>query len=91
MSNNGRNASICEHLKDEVVKFGCKITKNKSILGDKVEDGTIYNCYDGSFEHMLVNNSVPLVITVEVPGKFGDLEARTVLTRKLIERFRAVI
>jgi hypothetical protein len=91
MSNNGRNASICEELKDEVVKFGCKITKNKSILGDKVEDGIIYNCYDGSFEHMLVNNSVPLVITVEVPGKFGDLEARMILTKKLIERFRAAI
>lgn len=88
MPNGGRNPELCEQLKQVVVDFGCKITSKDVILGDKVEDGIIYNVFDGSFEHMLVSNGVPLVITIEVPTKFGDLEARTILTRKLIERFR---
>jgi predicted deacylase len=91
MSNDGRNASICEALKQEAKNFGCKITPKKNILGDKVEDGIIYNVFDGSFEHLLVNHGVPLVITVEVPTNFGTLEARTILSRKLIERFRLAI
>ena len=91
MSNDGRNKTICDALKQEVVDFGCKITNKKMILGDKVEDGIIYNVFDGSFEHLLVNHNVPLVITVEVPTKYETLEARTVLSKKLIERFMAVV
>lgn len=88
MPNNKRNMNLCESLKREVMNFGVKITKKKTILGDKVEDGVIYNVYDGSFEHLLVNNNVPFVITTEVPAKSMNLEGRTILSRKLIERFR---
>ncbi len=88
MANNKKNINLCEALKREAMNFGCKMTKKTTILGDKVEDAVIYNVFDGSFEHLLVNNNVPFVITTEVPAKSMTLEARTVLSRRLIERFR---